>query len=74
MKAKVFSVADIQRRIAVRANQMNCDNIAKARQGKGDKKVDLDIFEMMLIRKFLPYWTIDQVKQKECYLNEKFKV
>lgn len=74
MKARVFSVADIQDRIVIRATEMNCENVKKAMQGKGDKQVDRDIFEMMMIRKFLPYWTIDQVKQKECYLSDRFKI
>lgn len=74
MKPTVLSIEDLQRRILAKACKMSCENIERARQGKADKQVDRDVFEMMVIRKFLPYWSTAQIKQKECYLFEKFRI
>lgn len=53
---------------------MECENILKAKQGEAVAAVDHAIYEMMFIYTFLPYWNIAQRKQKECYLNEKYKI
>lgn len=71
---RIITAYELQKRISKVASKMDCENIKLAKQGKASQVVDEKIFEMMFIRQFLPYWTTQQIKQKECYLNEKFGV
>ena len=69
---RIITANELQKRVAKIASKMDCENIKLAKQGKGNKVVDDKIFELMFIHTFLPYWSTDQIKQKECYINSKF--
>lgn len=72
MNAKIYSSYDIQQRVYKIACDLSCENIQKAKQGKPVRETDDQIFELMFIAEFLPYWNAKQMKQKECYINDKY--
>jgi len=74
MKAKVYSGYDLQSRFKKAACRMDCENIQKAKQGKALDSVDDAVFEILFIVKLLPYLTAAQMRQKECYLNDKYGI
>jgi len=71
---KITSANDLQERIIKVAGELDCKNIQLAKQGKASDEIANDLFEMMFIHEFLPYWNTGQVRQKECLLNEKYNV
>lgn len=62
----------LQRRIMQKANELDCVNTRKAMQGKSSPETDKQVFELMFIHKLLPYLNGSQIREKECYLNDKF--
>lgn len=71
---KILTANGLQDRIMQAAVVLDCENIALAKQGKQSESVDEQLFEMMFIHEFLPYWNAGQIKQKECYLNDKYGI
>ena len=66
-----ISAYALQQRISAFACKMDCEDISLAKKGKASKQNNDDLFEMMFIYEFLPYWNTEQIRQKECYLNNK---
>ena len=71
---RIIDARILQKRITEAASQMDCKNNQAGRSGKTSSEVDRAIFELMFIHKFLPFWSTEQVRQKECYLNNKYSV
>ena len=71
---RIITASSLRPRILKATNELMCKGVALAKRGKKDKTIDASILELMLIYEFLPYWSDAQVRQKECYLNEKFNV
>ena len=71
---RVISAYELQKRIVTVASQMDCQNNELAKQGKASPEIDRQIFELMFIHQFLPFFSVDQIRQKECYLNETYGV
>lgn len=71
---RIIDGRELQKRIIQAATEMDCENNLLAKQGKASSEVDRGIFELIFIHKFLPFWTTEQVRQKECYLNNKYSV
>lgn len=71
---KFYAANDIQTRILQVACALDCENIQAAKQGKASKQVNDDIVELMFAHEFIPYWNTKQIRQVECFLNEKFKI
>lgn len=71
---RVTTPSGIQKRIMKVACEMDCGNIKASQQGKSSKLVDLEVRHLMLIHEFVPYWNTEQLREVECYLNEKFKI
>lgn len=71
---RLFSVDDIQNRIVKVACALDCENIQNAKQGKTSIDLNESVVELMFFHEFMPYWTKHQVKEAECYLNEKYKI
>lgn len=74
MNAKVYSAYDLQSRFKKAACKMDCENIQKAKQGKAIDSVDDSVFEILFIAELLPYLNASQLRQKECYLNDKYGI
>lgn len=71
---KIFSAYELQKRIVKTASEMDCENNRLAKQGKASSEINEAIFEMMFLYPFLPYWPVEVLRQKECYLNDKYQV
>lgn len=71
---RIIDAYGLQKRIVQAACEMDCENNLLAKQGKASVEVDKDIFRLMFIHKFLPYWSTEQIRQKECLLNEEYGV
>ena len=71
---RVISATNLQGRIEKAACEMDCKAVALAKQGKSSKGTQDALFEIMFIHAFLPYWNTSQLRQKECYLHDKFGI
>jgi len=71
---RITSANGLQERIIKVASELDCENIKLAKQGKASDEIDNDLFEMMFIHEFLPYWNTGQIRQKECLLNDKYNI
>lgn len=69
---RLISASTLRPRILETADFLACNGIELAKRGKKDKSIDDAILELMLIYEFLPYWDDATVRQKECYVSEKF--
>ena len=71
---RIIDAEGLQKRILEAAESMDCKNLELDKQGMASPDVNKAIFELMFIHQFLPFMDNSQVRQKECYLNEKYGV
>lgn len=71
---RVISTDGLKSRIINYAGKIACENMALSKQGKTDNGINEALIELMFIHEALPHWSTKQIRQKECYLNEKYGI
>ena len=71
---RTFAASEIQAKILAAACQLDNQDIQAAKQGKASVQVADDLLHLMLIHEFLPYWKTEEIRQIDCFLNEKFNI